>query len=177
MQIIKEAKSTSEGLWKYYNIVEKNPRLDDLQTLLKNIQDTYAGTDSTGMMADFLGGIRHNIIPKLPPQDQQEALRMLQNLKVHSNTELLMKLQGLKKFNDVQEVEEFILNGLKSYGASAVVKVLMNPGNKYWWQMVSDDIKKELTDALKEEERRSRNQKGIGDIMKDYLKNPEEPQF
>ena len=166
-----ETFASDDTLWKYYYYVDKNPNLDDLKTLLSMMEKTYSGRDATGMIADFLGGIS-GIIKKLPEEDQDEARKILHNLKVHPDTDLYMRMNGYRKFHDVQEFEDFIRKAMEKYGASSTAKVVMDSSNKYFWDMTSDDLKRELQEELKKELERRKNQPSIADMIKKSLQEP-----
>ena len=166
-----EAVASDDTLWKYYSYVNQNPNLDDLKTLLNMIEKAYVGKDATGMIADFLGGMS-GIIEKLPETDQTEARKILQNLRVHPNTDLYMRMNGHRKFHDIQEFEDFIRSAMERYGASSTSKVVMDPSNKYYWDMTSEELKKELKEELKKELEARKNQPSLGDMIKKSLREP-----
>jgi hypothetical protein len=171
MMNLLEAKATDEALWAYYRYVQQNPNFDDLKTLLSMIEQTYSGRDATGMFADFLGGIRSQIIPKLDREEQRQAYDVLSKMQAHPKTDMYMRINNFRKFNDVQEFEEFILQCIENNQPSSAMKVVQNPDNQYWWQMTADDIKEELRDALKREQQRIRNQPTFAQLIQRQLKN------
>lgn len=171
MSLLLELKATVDTLWKYLHEIEKNPNIDDLKTLLNMMQTTLSDEDFSGMLADFLGPINHDIIPKLPPYEQQEAKEAIKKLQFgNPNTNLYMQMKG-KKFNDVQELEDFIINGLNSYFASDVARVVKKPENRYLWEFVPQNIKKLLLNKLKKESTNQNFAEYIGKILKDLFQN------
>lgn len=169
-----ETKVEEDTLWKYYEYVKNNPNLDDLKTLLAMLEKKYTGVDATGTFADFFGGIIHAIIPKLPTSDQEEAKKIIANLKVHPRTELKLRVQGHKGFDNLQEFEDFISKSIEKEWASSAIKVAMRPENKYWWEMTSPDMKEALRDAIVDQHERNINQPSIADMLKKHLREKPE---
>jgi hypothetical protein len=165
-----ETVASDDTLWKYYYYVDKNPNLDDLKTLLNMIEKAYINKEMNPI-SDFLGGIS-GIIKKLPEDDQIEARKILQNLKVHPDTDLYMRMNGYRKFRDIQEFEDFIRNAMERYGAYSTSKVVMDPSNKYYWDMTSEELKEELREELKKELEARKNQPSLADMIKKSLREP-----
>lgn len=165
-----EAKASDDVLWKYYYHVEKEPNIDDLRTLISMIEQSYSNEDRTGIIADFLGGINYHIIPKLSQEDQKIAKDLLAKMKVHSRTDTYMRIHNYKSFDSVQEFEEFILNCIEHYNASSAMKAIQDPANKYWWEMVSDEIKIKLKEALIKEHEKAKTQPSFGKALSDIIK-------
>jgi hypothetical protein len=168
-----ESVADDATLWKYYEYVKKNPNLDDLKTLLSMIQQSYGGKQQTGVVADFMGGINYDIIPKLPQQDQEEAKKFISNLNFHSQTNHFLQLGGNKNFNDLQEFEDFLIQSINNNQAAGAVHVAQDPKNKYWWEMTSGDIKKQLLASMKKQLNAIKNQPSIGDIIKKTISDGE----
>ena len=169
-KVLSETIADKDALWNYFNFIKTNPNVDDLRTLVKMIEKKYHDTENTGMIADFLGSIKSNIIPNLSETDQEEAQRIISGLKVHPRTELYMLMHGHKKFNNLNDFEEFINKSIERGNATAAVKIAMQPENIYWWEMTSHDIKEELRNAIVAEHERIKNQPSIADIIRKHMK-------
>lgn len=170
-----ESKISEDALWKYYYHIAENPNLDDLKTFFKMMEKKYSDVRMTGLLNDFLGGITHKIIPKLSVADQEEAKKTIENLKLHPEDNHTLIRLGHKKFDNFHEFEEYISNSIESNYPSMAAKVAMRPEYEYWWEMISNDMKKAFHKALITEKKRQDSQPNIGDMIRNAIRGkPEE---
>jgi hypothetical protein len=179
--LIREASElTVDTLWSYYDRLKKelHPHKDDIKTfanLFKKLIDDPKNSKDLLMnnFYDFWGGIEHEILPKLSPEDQEEVLNYFGRLNIKSPMYKDFKyLKNIHKFTSQSDFDDFIDHILdnKYRSISSFMPVLMNPSYRHFWNNVDLDKKKEIELALRKEKEKMDKQPSLSAFLQDMFK-------